>query len=556
MAKMTGARFLAEFLERSGVTHVFWVPAVLMETLDELGRGNRVSRIVAHGEKAAVYMADGYARISGRPGVCFAQMIGASNLAAGLRDPWLACSPIIAITGGATGEDMDRHTYQQVYDRPAFEPVTKQQARVGGVEGLPEAMRQAFRAATSGTPGPVHIEIAGHFAEVECDEADLEVVVEERFQQLPPFRPVADSSAIDAALALLAGAERPVIVAGGGVRASGAGAALVALAETLAIPVATALNAKDTMAGDHPLNLGVPGTYSRESANRALLEADLTFFVGSHTGSQVTAHWHLPPAGATVIQLDIEGAELGRHYPNAVALMGDARATLEVMAARADGATAGRRAAWTARAAELVADWRSKYADVMASDATPIRPERICRELTEWLPEDAVLVSDTGHAGMWTGGFVDLVHPGQSYLRAGGSLGWGLPASIGAQLAAPERPVVLFSGDGGFWYHLSELETAVRWNAPVVALVNNNGALNQGMAESAHGDTWKFTDADFVAIARAMGADGLRVSQASELKGALDTALATARETRKPFVVDVVSDITAQAPHAYVGEGG
>ena len=558
METMTGARFLAEFLERSGVTHVFWVPAVLMETLDELGRGNRVSRIMTHGEKAAVYMADGYARISGRPGVCFAQMIGASNLAAGLRDPWLACTPIVAITGGARGEHMNRHTYQQVHDRPAFETVTKQQARVDRAAGLPEAMRQAFRAATSGTPGPVHVEIAGHSAEVECDEADTEVITEQPYQRLPPHRPVADSAAIDAALGLLRGAERPVIVAGGGVRASGAGTALVALAETLAIPVATALNAKDTMAGDHPLNLGVPGTYSRESANRALLEADLVFFVGSHTGSQVTAHWHLPPAGTAVIQLDIEGAELGRHYPNAVSLMGDARATLEVMAARAaeDGAaSAPSRAPWVARTGSLVAEWRAKYADLMASDATPLRPERICRELTEWLPENAVLVSDTGHAGMWTGGFVDLAHPGQSYLRAGGSLGWGLPAAIGAQLAVPERPVVLFSGDGGFWYHLSELETAVRWNAPVVALVNNNGALNQGMAESAHGDTWKFAAADFVAVARAMGADGLRVSQADALRGALDTALATARETRKPFVVDVVSDITAQAPEAYVGEG-
>ncbi|MFP6743697.1 MAG: thiamine pyrophosphate-binding protein, partial [Alphaproteobacteria bacterium] len=184
MTKMTGAKCLAEFLERSVVSHVFWVPAVLMETLDELGRGNRVSRIMAHGEKAAVYMADGYARVSGRPGVCFAQMIGASNLAAGLLDPWLAHTPIVAITGGATAAYMNRHTYQQIHGRPAFATVTKEQARVERPELLPEALRQAFRVATSGTPGPVHMEIAGHFAEVETMEADLDVIIEDRFQQL------------------------------------------------------------------------------------------------------------------------------------------------------------------------------------------------------------------------------------------------------------------------------------------------------------------------------------------------------------------------------------
>ncbi|MFP6745440.1 MAG: thiamine pyrophosphate-dependent enzyme, partial [Alphaproteobacteria bacterium] len=185
--------------------------------------------------------------------------------------------------------------------------------------------------------------------------------------------------------------------------------------------------------------------------------------------------------------------------------------------------------------------------------AQPIRPERICRELSNWLPRGAVLVSDTGHAGMWTGGFIDLNHDlermGQRYLRAAGSLGWGLPASIGAKLAAPERPVVLFSGDGGFWYHIAEIETAVRWNAAVVFLVNNNRALNQGMEPSAHGDTWKIGAASFVDIAKAMGADGVEVTDPDDIRGALDTALASG----KPYVVDIASDITAQAPTAYTG---
>ncbi len=156
---------------------------------------------------------------------------------------------------------------------------------------------------------------------------------------------------------------------------------------------------------------------------------------------------------------------------------------------------------------------------------------------------------------MWTGGIVDLNRDadrmGQSYLRAAGSLGWGLPASIGAKLAAPDRPVVLFSGDGGFWYHIAEIETAVRWNAAVVFLINNNGALNQGMEQNVHGDTWKFSDASFVDVAKAMGADGVKVTDPADIRVALDTALASG----KPYVVDIASDITAQAPTAYIGSG-
>ena len=559
MAKMTGARFMAEFLERSGVTHVFWVPAVLMGLLRELERSNRVSRVLAHSEKSAVYMADGYARASGRPSVCFAQKIGAANLAAGLKDPYLACTPMVAIAGGARAEFENRHVYQQIDDATAFEPVTKSQAHVAEAKVLPEVFRQAFRSATTGTPGPSFIEIAGHFAEVEMDEADLEVLVEERFQAVPAFRPVADEDAMGEALELLVKAKRPVIVAGGGVRASGAGEAVLALAEMFSIPVATAMNAKDTIPGDHPLNVGVPGTYSRRSACEALLESDLVFFVGSRTGSQVTAHWQLPPAGTAVMELNIEGAEMGRHYPNAVSLQGDARATLEAMAELAGEGDAELHAAWAKRTAGFVAAWRERFAELMASDATPIRPERLCAELTQWLPADAILVSDTGHSGMWTAGMIDLNHAGQSYLRAAGSLGWSFPAGIGAQLACPERPVVVFTGDGGFWYHLTELETAVRWNVPVIAVVNNNSMLSQGVdeemadrggkLEGRWGDAWEFTPSNFAEIAKAMGAEGIRVEDPGEISSALDQA----RALRRPVVIDVVGDPWAQAPHTWLG---
>jgi acetolactate synthase-1/2/3 large subunit len=493
--------------------------------------------------------------------VCLAQKIGASNLAAGLRDPFLACTPIVALTGGATWETQNRHTYQQVEDAAAFEPVTKYNARVERVERLPDVLRQAFRAATSGTPGPVHIDLAGHQGNVELEEADLEVIEEPRFQAIPPFRPVAEPEAVRAAATELEAAERPIIVAGGGLRASGAAAELRELAERLSIPVATSMNAKEVIPGRHPLAVGVMGIYSRESANRALLEADLVFFIGSHTGSQVTGDWRLPRPGTAVMQLDINGQELGRHYPNRVALMGDAKATLGALLEVVDGAAAERRRPWVERTQALAAAWRDQVAPLMDSDAEPIRPERICKELGAWLPADAILVADTGHSGMWTGGFVDLDHEGQSYIRAAGSLGWGVPAAIGAKLAAPERPVVLFSGDGGFWYHFAELETAVRWNVPVVVVVNNNRSLNQGLGkelaarggklEGRHGDVWQFGDTDLAQLARSMGAEGLRVERPAELASAFERALGAGR----PAVIDVVSDMFAEAPLAYLGEG-
>ena len=557
MRKMTGARFLSEFLERSEVTHVFWVPAVLMQMLRDMEKSNRISRVFAHSEKGAVYMADGYARASGRPGVCFAQKIGAANLAAALKDPYLACSPIIAITGGADARYENRSVYQQVDDAAMFIPVTKSQSHISSVETLPEVMRQAFRVATTGTPGPAYVEVAGHFAEIELEEGELELIIEERFHSIPAFRPVADACSITQALTTLYSADRPVFVAGGGVRSSGAGSELLQLAEQLNIPIATAMNAKDQVPGTHPLNVGVPGTYSRKSADQTLLEADLVFFVGSQTGSQVTAHWQLPKPDTRVIQLDINAENLGRHYPNEISLMGDAKATLTEMLLLCEPQP-DCRLGWVERTKNFVDDWRQELSPLLYSNSQPIRPERICQTLTDWLPRDAILVSDTGHAGMWTAGMIDL-KPGQSYLRAAGSLGWGLPASIGAKLACPERPVVLFSGDAGFWYHTTELETAVRWNAPVIAIVNNNSSTNQGISfeiaarggklEGRHGDVWQFTPSDFAAIARSMGAEGLRVESPNELRDALDVAL----NMGKPVVIDVVTDQMAEAPKTWLG---
>jgi acetolactate synthase-1/2/3 large subunit len=554
--KRTGAEVLADMLAGYGVSHVFMVPAMLRRTFAEMERRTGIARIHCHGEKAAAYMADGYARASGKPGICMAQVIGAFNLAAGLRDAYLAHSPVIAMTGGRDPRTKFRKVYQEVDDVPAFEPVTKMNATIGDVARIPDMVRQAFRVATSGAPGPVHLQFRGNEGQVDVEEAEMEALVETQFAQVPPFRPPPEPASVKAALDLLQKAARPIIVAGGGVRASGAGRELVALAEALQIPVATSLNGKDAIPGTHPLSVGVAGTYSRESANRAVCAADIVCFIGTETGGMTTHFWAVPKIGTPAIQIDIDPEAIGRNYPLQASVLGDAKTVLAAMLKQVDKASAGKRQAWIKEIAGLRADWAAKYKADLESEAAPIHPARICHELTQHVPEDALVVVDTGHAGMWMGGMFDLRKDTQSYLRSAGHLGWAFPAGIGAKAACPERPVVIFTGDAGFWYHIAEIETAVRWNLASVTVVNNNGGGNQSKRgfDRAYGgaqtekarELWTYRPMNFARLAEDMGALGIRVEQPGDITPALAQALAA----KRPAVIDVVTDIEALAPLA------
>ena len=553
---MLGAECMADMLKGYGVTHVFHVPAVLRRSFVEMERRTDIKRLHVHGEKSAAYMADGYARASGRPGVCMAQVIGALNLAAGLRDAWLAHSPVIAMTGGREPRTKFRKVYQEVDDMPAFEPVTKFNATVDDVARFPDMVRQAFRSAVSGTPGPVHLQFRGNEGQVDADEAEMEPLCEPQFSRVPPFRPAPDDASIAAALQQLQKAERPVIVAGGGVRASGAQADVVALAEALQIPVATSLNGKDTIPGIHPLSVGVVGSYSRESANRIVNQADLVCFIGTETGGMTTHFWAVPAIGTPAIQIDINPEALGRNYPLLACVNGDAKVTLARILSLADRATAAKRKPWVTEVQKICSAWREKYGALLGSDAMPIRPERICAELSCHVPDNAIVVVDTGHAGMWMGGMYDLRTSSQSYLRSAGHLGWAFPAGLGAKCACPDRPVVTFTGDAGFWYHIGEVETAVRWKINAVTIVNNNGGGNQskrgfdrvyGGTQTEGGRTlWTFNKMNFARLAEDMGALGIRVENAAGFPAALAQALAADR----PAVIDVVTDIDALAPIA------
>ena len=259
--------------------------------------------------------------------------------------------------------------------------------------------------------------------------------------------------------------------------------------------------------------------------------------------------------GIDVIQLDINPSELGRSYAIKLGMQGDAKASLRKMIDQAESTSPSKQ--WLSSVKNHVSDWREEVSQYVNSEEIPMRPERLCRELSDSMPSDTVLVSDTGHSGVWTGSMVDFKHPGQSFLRCAGSLGWGIPAAIGAKCAVPERPVVCFTGDGGVYYHLTELDTALRFGINPVIVVNNNSSLNQeqGGVEGTYGsrnkltdEKWILSDLDFDKVSESIGCFGIQVKKPSEFEGALDQAL----KSGKPALIDVKTHIEGIASKAWL----
>ena len=551
MPRMTGNRYIAKMLEAYGITSIFQVPTAFFGVMAEMEHMD-IRRVVTHGEKAAAYMADGYARASRGPGICMAQSIGAANLAAGLADAFMGQSPVIAMTNAIPAEHRYRHVYQE-YDHAApFHSVTKASYQVDKVERIPDSMRQTFREATTGSPGPVHLHVRD---EALYAEADLDIVVEERHARYPAFRPEPSMDHVKEAARLISQARRPVIISGSGVMASGAWPEVAQLAEMLTIPVATTLNGKLTLSADHPLNVGVVGRYSHWSANRIVSSADLVIAIGTRLGGMATWEWRVPPAGVPTVQIGIEPTELGRNYPAATAVQGDAKVSLQRLISVLE--PVGPRQDVLDEVAQIVGEWREEFRPLVESDASPMRPERMVKEIAEHLPAETMVVSDTGHSGIWTGVMMELKEPGHNYMRCVGSLGWGLPGSIGAKLALPNRPVLCFTGDGGFWYHIGELETALRHNVNLVVVVNDNRSLNQekgpidraydgNATQHAYDDLMMFSDVNLARVAEAMGCYAERVERPSDIGDAMARAFAA----NKPAVLDIVSDVEAMAPQA------
>jgi acetolactate synthase I/II/III large subunit len=553
---LTGAEWLARSLAANGTTHVFFIDAVIRRTLIELGTLN-VQRVLGHSEKAVAYMADGYARIAGRPGICFAQSVGAANLASGLQDAFLGFSPVIAITGRKPPAHQHRNAYQEIPHHPMFSAVTKFSADVDAAADLPRLLRQAWRTAMTGTPRPVHLDLNGLQGEIiETGSIAEPAAVDPAFQsRMPPSRPSPADDEIERAAAALRGSKRLAIVAGAGVAASQAGPEVLALGRTLAAPIGTSLGGRGTIPTRERLSIGCVGNYGAPPANQIVHEADMVLFLGCHTGDQVTHTWRIPPIDTPCVQIDIDPLELGRSYPNTLGLVGDPKATLAKLSA-ALGKPA-RDTAFADRASGIVTAWREAREPLLAQNSVPIYPDRLCAEITRALPEDGILVADTGYSGIWTSTLIELNGLGQTYLRAAGSLGWSFPAALGAKCAAPGRKVICWSGDGAIYYHLTELETARRRGIAVVLVINNNSGFGQGWPNiqrqqgNKPGDVRelvRFGPTNFADVARVFGLRGIRVEQPSQIAPALREALAS----DETVVVDVATDIDCRAPEPWL----
>lgn len=549
MAKLKGSQWLAQTLLRANVGAIFFVPTFLYPTLVELG-GSGVRRVLCHAEKAAAYMADGYSQASGKPGIVITQGgPGAANLVSGLGDPWQSGSSVIALTTLMPVPRYHRNSYQEVY--VDFRPVTKYDAEVRQLDRLPDILAQAFREATTGATGPVHLYMSGG---LETEEMDFDHdFFDPRTTRYPAYRPKADEHDVAQAVRRLREAQRPVIVAGRGAIRSEAWNEVTALAERLNIPVATSLGGKGAIDERHRLAIGVVGSYRRPATNAVVQKADMVLFVGSHVGGAIVNMRECPPWGTPIIHIDINPSQPGKNYPHVTPLIGDAKAVLQQMLDAADKVGPETHAAWVAEAQATIRDWWAKENDHVKAASAPIRPERLAVDLVRTLPEDAIVVVDTGYAAAWGGAFMDLP-AGKNFLACEGSMGWAFPAAIGAKCGAPDRPVVAWIGDGGLWCHLSELETAVRYGIKTVTVVMNNHALvfdthllQAFWSGSTHIDELsEFRDIDFSALARQMGAYGVRVTDPRDIPAAIQKALAA----EGPAVIDFVIDHAAVAPVA------
>ncbi len=556
-ANMTGAHALAAALHRHGVRDVFGqsIPSALFLAAPHHG----IRQIGYRTENAGAAMADAYARISGRVAVVAAQNGPAATLLVpGLAEALKASVPVLAIVQDVHRQFTDRNAFQELDHLALFAGVAKWVRRVAVAERIDDYVDMAFAAAASGRPGPAVLLVPLDLLD---ERPDFEASAPRRAASLGTFpldRTVADPAGIAEAADLIAGARRPLVIAGGGVHSSGAYSELGAL-QSLGLPVATTVMGKGAVAETDPLSVGVVGYFmaprARSSHLRALVtEADVVLLVGNRTNQNGTDSWSLYPAGARFIHLDVDGGEVGRNYES-LRLVGDAKLTLaslaEVLRQRDLSGLKGRRAALAdtiARAREAQAGDMARLVDM---EATPIRPERIMAEIDAVTTPETVVVADASYASIWIANFLTARRAGQRFLTPRGiaGLGWGLPFALGAKVARPAAPVICVTGDGGFGHVWSELETARRMRLPVIVVVLNNQILGyQKHAElSLFGD---FTDVcdfeavDHAAIARACGCAGTRVERPGDLAPALRDALANDAVT----VIDVITDQRAYPP--------
>jgi acetolactate synthase-1/2/3 large subunit len=546
---------MAHEMKALGVEHFFLMTGRdnrLWIALEEVG----IRQVLARSEAAAVYMADGYARLRGTPTFVYGPYgPGAANVAGGLAEPFWAGSPVVALVSAMRRADRYRREYQELEQQPLFASVTKWGIEASVATHVPRLMREAARHAIAGAPGPVYLGVPNDIFEEDLPGYTGPAPLDQVYA-VPYSRPAPTAADAEAVVRALTSASRPIIVAGGGIHQSGAHDALRQLAERLSIPVVTSNSGKGSIAETHELALGSVGRYSRNYANAALRDADLILAVGTALGGMVTDSYRLVTVGTRIIHVSIDPDVIGMNFPTELGLVADARTFLEAVldaCMRSETLASSAAVEQVARFAAERAAWRERRAGLAAQDGLdggPMRPEAIMAALDARLADDAVLVADTGYSSAWAGALAEIKQAGRNFMRADGSLGWAFPAALGAQLAEPDRQVVCITGDGGFGYHIGDIETAIRHQLPVIVIILNNQTLafEEHVQDMLYGkvvpEVNEFVDVNYGAIARAFGASGFRVANVEDF----EKALAHGLKRNGPTIIDAVIDRDAIAP--------
>lgn len=548
--RMSGGRAIAEMLRLHGVGPMFGMGGFQLLPFYEAVRDLGMRHYLINDERAGAFAADAYARVSGRPGICDGTLgPGATNLVTGLVESLNAGVPLIALVGDTNRGHAWKHMTQEARQLEILRPAVKELLSVEQPERIPELVRRAFALATSGRPGPVVVNVPENVAHAEFDYPATAFRVDPATCEIPARRARPDSRELSRAAALLRRAKRPLVLVGGGVHLSNAAEALTAFVEANALPVAHTLSGKGAIPCTHELSVGLFGRYSR-FANELIAAADCLLVIGCKLGEIATKRYELPPAGIPLIHIDVVAEEFGHTTAVEIGLWADARSAIEDLATEltdeAFAAHAERRP-YVAEIVERRARWSELARGRYESAERPIHMARIMHELNRAMPAHGILVADGGFAAHWAGLFYDTKRAGRTFVanRGFASIGYGLPGSLGAQLAAPNVPVVGVTGDGGLNMMLGELETARRVGVPLTLIVVNNAAsgyvkaLQHAMFGAAKYQSSDLVEIDYAEVARSMGCRGIRVENPDALGSALGDALL--RDGRDvPFVIDIV----------------
>lgn len=549
MTPMNGADALVRMLQANGVKHIFGLCGdTSLPFYDALARlDHGIDHILTRDERSAAYMADAYARVTGRVGVCEGPSGGgATYLLPGLVEANESSIAVLGITSDVSVGARGKFPLTELDQQSLYRPLTKWNTTVDRVDQIPGAVRGAFRAMTTGRPGAAHLCMPYDVMKLAIDPA--EVWAQPGHDAFPAMRSRPAAADIEKAAAALVAAKSPVIVCGGGVILAGACGELEALATMLDAAVCTTVSGKGTLPDAHPLNAGVVGTNGGVPATReVVMQADLVFFVGARAGSTTTEHWKFPSRDVPILHLDVDGMTISTNYRTDVAMVGDAKLGLadlgEAVRSRLAGkpraGTSGRAIAGAARARKL-----ADFAALAASTDRPIKPERVVDAVNRHLPAGGIVVADPGTPCPYFSAFFDQPRAGRHFItnRAHGALGFAMSAGVGAWFGRPDAMVVAAMGDGSFNFTCGELETIVRRKVPLKMIVFSNTVYGwiKASQKTGYGERYFSVDFDRTDHARVAEAFGVKAWRVEDPAG-VDAAIASAFAHDGPALVDVIS---------------